>query len=182
MDSISTISRNRNLWASLALLCWVFAATGCAQVMAYRQPPPLDRDFLQPGVERPVVAGRLGEPTSSEEHPGEGTLTESYSYADGGVVNGWGGKTGRIILYTAGDVFTLFLSQVLWMPAELLMDGTDYYTTVDYERRPIDDHWVAARIVERDTDGKETFARGELPASSVALQPTEEAAPPAALE
>ena len=178
MNRSDSMNRNRSLMTLFALAL-ILTGTGCAQVMAAQQPPPLDREFLQPGVERPVVTSALGAPTTVDRSEGQEQLTESYSYVDGGAVNHWLGKTARILLYTGGDVFTLFLSQVIWIPAELLLDGTEYQATVDYERRASDGRWVAAQIVERDKEGEESFARGartsvqaaaDSPASEIAAE------------
>jgi hypothetical protein len=96
----------------VSLSCFLLA-TGCAQVMVSKQPGPLDRTAVQPGAERSAVIATLGPPTVSEQEPGGSTLKDTYSYKDGGKINSWGGKAGRILIYTAGDVFTAFLAQVL---------------------------------------------------------------------
>ena len=131
---------------------------GCAQRTALGQPSPLDRDALQPGIGRPVVAGILGE-AQTEDRPDEGRLIESYTYVDGGTANAWWSKTGRVLVYTAGDVFTLFLSQVIWMPLELAFEGKEYIATVDYERKDGTGRWVATRIEESNTKGETSFVR-----------------------
>ena len=53
----------------------------------------------------------------------------------------------------------------------MLLDGEEYVATIDYERRPSDDHWVASRIVELDEEGEQSFARGATPAVDVAAEP-----------
>jgi len=41
----------------------------------------------------------------------------------------------RTFLYTVGGRFTLFLSQILFMPAEkLLLEGSKFTANVDYQR------------------------------------------------
>src|SRR5437016_3924712 len=90
--------------------------SGCAQVMAFKQPKPYAPTSLASGAKRLDVIAELGQPASSEEH--SGLLTDSYRYVDGGSKNNGGSKTTRIILYTAGDLFTIFLDQVIWMPTE----------------------------------------------------------------
>ena len=134
----------------LAAIVVLAFGSGCAQVMAYRQPAPIDRDLLNAGANRGSVIGLLGSPVLSEES--DENLSDTYSYTDGGKVNATGWKAVRILLYTAGDVFTLFLDQVLWMPAELLMNGTKYTATVDYERDGTNG-WHAERMVERKMEG-----------------------------
>ncbi|NIR43051.1 MAG: hypothetical protein GWN54_02245, partial [Gammaproteobacteria bacterium] len=98
--------------------------------------------------------GVLGAPSATSEGVEGETLRDTYLYTDGGGTNRFGGKAARILLYTAGDVFTAFLTQLIWMPAELVLDGTDYSATVDYQRRPTDQQWVAVHIVETNQEGK----------------------------
>jgi hypothetical protein len=121
---------------------------GCAQVMAYNQAPPLDRSVLSVGADRAQVRAVLGAPTAKDELPA-GEVTESYKYVDGGQRNGRLAKTGRIILYTAGDVFSAFLDQVLWIPAELLLKGTEYGAEVTYAKSGT--RWLAVEVREFET-------------------------------
>lgn len=119
------------LFSTIALtLC---LSSGCAQVMAIRQPAPLDRNLLAVGTDRTVVIGVLGAPVTTEDR-GDGGRTEIYKYVDGGQKNAWWSKTGRVVLYTAGDVFTAWLAQIVWMPLELAFRGTEYASTVGYDR------------------------------------------------
>jgi hypothetical protein len=53
-----------------------------------------------------------------------------------------------VIVYTVGDVLTLFLTQLIWMPLELAFNGYDYTAVVDYERRESDEKWAARNINE----------------------------------
>jgi S1-C subfamily serine protease len=138
----------------VAILALVAAAgMACAQVMAIRQPSRLDRKVLQPGAERAVIVGTLGAPRATEEGLDGLRMTDTYTYTDGGKRNHWGAKAGRIVLYTAGDVFTIFLTQILWIPSEMLLDGTEYSATVEYERRPSDGRWVTLRATETKLGG-----------------------------
>lgn len=164
-----------------ALVLLLVAQLGCAQLMVVRQAPPLDRSTLELGAARGLIAATLGAPTASEEDPSGGQLTDTYVYTDGGKVNTWWGKAGRILLYSAGDFFTLFLTQILWMPAEIeLAGGTDYKATVGYERRPADQRWVAAKIVETKRHGGEvTMTIEKLP--QVAAAPPGSATPQAGI-
>jgi hypothetical protein len=123
----------RSAWA-LALAVVIVMNSGCAQVMAMRQPAPLDRTLLAVGADRTVVIGVLGAPVSAEDRA-DGGRTEIYKYVDGGTKNTWWSKTGRVVLYTAGDVFTAWLDQIIWMPLEIAFRGTEYASTVDYDRR-----------------------------------------------
>jgi hypothetical protein len=124
---------------------------GCAQVIAFRQPRPLDRSVLHEGAERDLIVATLGYPVAQDRPPGTTPprLRETYVYTDGGTVNSAGGKTARIVLYTVGDLFTVFLTQIIWLPAELLCEGTQYHASVEYHRRPMDQTWVVQWLRER---------------------------------
>lgn len=111
----------------LSLFC-----TSCAQVMAARQPSQFDPE-PGPGLERNVVRAMIGHPVSTDE--GDIEATDSFNYTDGGSRNHWGWKTLRVVGYTAGDLFTLFLSQLIWMPLEYGAFSPDQkYIVVTYTR------------------------------------------------
>lgn len=132
---------------SLVVVGVVLVISGCAQVMAIRQRPPMDRSILRPGVDRTRIIGVLGVPIGKDRND-DGTITEVYKYSDGGTKNAFGSKASRVLLYTAGDVFTLCLSQVVWMPMELAFEPTVYTADVTYEKSG--GHWVARDIREID--------------------------------
>jgi len=154
-----------------AIVVLVFES-GCAQVMAYKQPAPIDRDLLIEGADRGAVIGALGSPVVTDEI--DESRSDTYSYTAGGMLNSTAGKSIRILLYTAGDVFTLFLSQVLWIPAELLLDGTKYTATVDYKKNG-SRRWSAQRMVEQEIDGDSEMVvvfEGVPDASFAAAEPS----------
>ncbi len=128
--------------------------SGCAQVMVIKQPKPFVPTCLVAGAKRADVVTELGQPMTSEEH--EGLLSDSYKYVDGGSKNNGGAKTGRIILYTAGDVFTLWLDQIVWMPTEKFgFSGTDHSVMVEYAKGD-DQLWHAKQIDNRPLKGAST--------------------------
>ena len=110
----------------LAAAIVVSIGSGCAQVMAIRQPAPIDRQLLTVGQNRTVVIGVLGAPISAEDR-GDAARVEVYKYVDGGAKNAWWSKTGRVLLYTAGDVFTACLDQVIWMPESASRTTTRWF-------------------------------------------------------
>ena len=130
-----------------ALLAIVFAG-GCAQAMAIMQPGPVDRSVLQTGVPRRAVLAYLGAPVGTDERPSQGVLVDTYKYTDGGKINSTGGKAARSIVYTIGDFSFLFLTQIVWIPIEICLDGTDYTATVEYRRSSSDGRWVARKVEE----------------------------------
>ena len=131
-----TITRRRRIRTFALMVTAALATTfasGCAQVMAIRQPAPINRELLTIGQDRTVVIGALGAPVSAEDQS-DGRRIEIYKYVDGGQKNAWWSKTGRVVIYTAGDVFTAWLDQIIWMPLELAFRGTEYASTVGYDR------------------------------------------------
>jgi hypothetical protein len=137
-------------------------SSGCAQVMAIRQPAPINRNLLAVGADRTVVIGVMGAPVSTEDRT-DGGRTEVYKYVDGGTKNTWWSKTGRVVLYTAGDVFTAWLDQIIWMPLELAFRGTEYASTVGYDR-------AGARLTVRSFEEIEAKT-GKLVRSGGAVAP-----------
>jgi hypothetical protein len=124
----------------------------CAQIMAIRQPSPFKPTCLVVGQKRVAVIGELGRPTNTEEHGDH--LTDVYNYTDGGPKNNGGAKTGRVILYTVGDLFTLWLDQIIWMPAEHFgFAGTDHAVTVDFVKSE-DTFWRVNQIDDRVLEGR----------------------------
>lgn len=148
-----------------ALIVVIGMGSGCAQVMAIRQPSPIDRNLLAVGADRTVVIGVLGAPVSTDDQTESGRV-EIYKYVDGGTKNSWWSKTGRVVVYTAGDVFTAWLDQIIWMPLELAFRGTEYAATVGYGRDG--ERWGVRHFEEIEAKtGKRV--RGAAPAPRVSL-------------
>lgn len=125
--------------------------TGCADIMAVKQPRPFTPSTLVTGAKRVAIIGELGQPVTSETHTNG--LTDTYKYVDGGSKNNGGSKTVRVILYTGGDLFTLFLAEVIWMPMEMVgFAGTDHAVMVDYTKAE-DGFWHAAKIEDTALKG-----------------------------
>lgn len=171
---------------SVCLALLLLTQVGCAQYMAFTQKGRLDRRVLQPGSERMQIVGKLGAPKMTNEEPGP-VLVDTYNYTDGGQRNRSGWRAARIVLYTAGDFFTLFLSQLLFMPSELLLKGSDYMAVVEYEPGA-GETWVAGRITETKLSGKSEVTVQERPgfaeeraAALAAAKAAEEAASAAVL-
>ena len=124
--------------------------TGCAQFMAISQPRPFTPN-LTIGEKRLAVMAELGHPTNTEEYTN--SLTDVYRYTDGGAKNSGLSKTTRIILYTGGDIFTLWLDQIIWMPAEAFgFKGTVHAVTIDFARAD-DQAWHINRVDDQILKG-----------------------------
>lgn len=132
---------------ALPVVVGALLATGCAQVMAVKQPKPFMPTTTVVGAKRADIVGELGPPASTETH---GTnLVDTFRYVDGGNKNNGGAKTVRVVLYTAGDLFTVWLDQIVWMPLEEVgFAGTARVVVVDYVKSE-DDFWHAISIDDR---------------------------------
>lgn len=132
----------------LALGASVLLLTGCAQYAAMTQPGPFKPTATVVGAERGTVIAELGSPVVSTER-GE-SLKETYKYLDGGGKNGPASKTARVVVYTAGDVFTVFLDQLLTWPVEsYVFAGTSHAVTVDYIKGE-GGFWCAKKVSDVD--------------------------------
>jgi len=84
-------------------------------------------DKVKPGETRNTVISVLGVPKSTESK--KDSRTDIFEFTDGYSA---GSKT-RVILYIAGDVFTLGLSELLFWPIELVAgDGIQGRAIVSY--------------------------------------------------
>lgn len=105
---------------------------GCAQTLALRQPGPLEcRETLAVEVARADVVACLGAPDETVDT--QDGLLDIFTYEDGRGRNATWSKVGRTFLYTIGDLFTLFLTQLIFVPAEALaLEAVDYRAYVKY--------------------------------------------------
>jgi hypothetical protein len=128
--------------------------SGCAQIMAIEQPSPFTPTCLKPGVKRMDVIAELGQPVTTENH--NNLLADGYKYVDGGSKNSGASKTCRVVLYTAGDFFTIFLDQIIWMPSEKFgFAGTDHSVMIEYVKSD-DGVWQAKTIEDKALKGRST--------------------------
>lgn len=129
---------------------------GCAQFKAMDQPKPFKPTATVVGAKRVNVAGELGNPINSEESNGH--LVDNYKYVDGGGKNSAGSKICRVVLYTAGDLFTLFLDQIITWPAETYgFAGTPHLVTVEYEKGN-DGFWHVTEVTDVEQNAKSNGA------------------------
>jgi hypothetical protein len=100
------------LVGTILVLC-----SGCATYVAVNMPGPAKDNEVAVGMHRQDVERTLGVGSSSQ-YDNSGLTTVRYEYADGPPQ---GSKT-RAIVYVAGDVFTVFLSELIFWPIELYAD------------------------------------------------------------
>ena len=130
---------NRLISVGLALL---LLTPGCSIYKAATAPSPVETSSLQPGMPRSHVMSVLGYPKSTEVVNGE--RTEMYEYINGSDA----ASKVRILLYIAGDLFTLCLTELIFWPAELAFgQGTDERAVAIYGP---DDKARQIRITKKD--------------------------------
>ena len=132
-------------WVSFSLIIvGSILLCSCAQYAAIHQPAPFTPTATVVGAKRVNVAGELGTPISSEEQNGH--LMDTYKYVDGGGKNNGASKTCRVVLYSAGDLFTIFLDQILTWPAETYgFSGTSHLVTVEFVKGD-DGYWQVKSV------------------------------------
>jgi hypothetical protein len=143
---------------------------GCATVTAVKIPGPVADETIALGTHRKDVEVVLKSTPVNEYHDGDGT-TARYQYKNGPHQ----ASKGRVILYIAGDVFTLFLSELIFWPIEAYASGrTDRIGTAHYDASNLLENWTIDR-----PGGERLFSEGEPSTSpeSGPLSPPE--SPPA---
>lgn len=105
------------------------APSGCATYTAVRIPGPVADETIGIGSHRSDVEVVLKRSPTDVYREGDGTIAR-YQYQDGPPE----ASKGRVILYLAGDVFTLFLSELIFWPIEAYASGqTQRIATAHYD-------------------------------------------------
>jgi hypothetical protein len=132
--------------ALLTLVAILYAAqTGCATYVAVTMPGPADDELIEPGMSRNEVETLLETGPESDYSSGDIT-TVRYEYSDGPHQ----ASKVRALVYIAGDVFTLFLTEIVFWPIELYASSEiERVATAEYDDEFILHEW---RVTERDGD------------------------------
>jgi hypothetical protein len=94
-------------------------STGCAAYQAIKQPGPADLSGIGVGTPRQTIVSRLGPPKMIDTLK-DGTKQDMFEFQSGLHQ----ASKARAVLYIAGDVFTLGLSEIIFWPLELtVMDS-----------------------------------------------------------
>lgn len=99
--------------------------TGCAVVMAAKQPDYKNVDLFKPGTTRGQLLGEFGQPVSTESRK-DGTKCDTFSFVQG---YSGGAKAGRAVGHAVADVLTLGLWEIIGTPTEAVFNGN----TVGYQ-------------------------------------------------
>ncbi|HEY2837732.1 MAG TPA: hypothetical protein VGJ26_01185 [Pirellulales bacterium] len=104
--------------------------SGCAAMKASQQPPKRNLNVLSQGTPRTHVIAELGAPIWTD--PKSETPIDIYSFKQGYTK---GVKATRALAHGAADVATWGLWEVVGIPTETIIDGTDVQLTVYYDEQ-----------------------------------------------
>lgn len=111
--------------------------SGCAAIHAVAQPGPADLSGIGVGTSRAVIISKLGAPNVAETTPA-GFKQDIFEFQSGA---NQATKT-RALLYLAGDFFTLFLSEIVFLPIEIVYGKAAECTGVaTYDKDLITTNW-----------------------------------------
>ena len=108
-------------------------STGCAVVMAAKQPDYKNVDLFKVGTPRGALLGEFGHPTATDTRP-NGDRCDVFSFTQG---YSGGAKAGRAFVHGVADVLTLGLWEIIGTPTEAVFSGSTvgYETCYDKEDR-----------------------------------------------
>jgi len=132
--------------ALLTLVAILYAAqAGCATYVAVTMPGPADDELIEPGMSQNEVETLLETGPESDYASGDIT-TVRYEYSDGPHQ----ASKVRALVYIAGDVFTLFLTEIVFWPIELYASSEiERVATAEYDDDFTLHEW---RVTEGDGD------------------------------
>ena len=112
----------------LVMICLSFS--GCAVVMAARQPGYKDINSLRTGDPRADVIAILGSPTASETDA-QGNKVDVFQFKQGYST---GAKAARSFGHGVADVLTLGIWEVVGTPTEAVFSGKETAVKVTYDK------------------------------------------------
>ncbi len=118
----------RRFLTPLICLILVLTSTGCAVVMAVKQPPKKDLSVLSVGSPRNLVLSELGQPITTYTRDEKRVDVFSFKQGYNKVA-----KTGRAFFHGAADVVTFGLWEVVGTPTEMVFNGTKMSFEVTYD-------------------------------------------------
>lgn len=110
-------------------ICFSASLLGCSVYSAIHAPDPVEYKDIKLGESRLSIITKMGTPKMSETN--NEVKTDLFEFTDG---YGTASKS-RVILYIAGDVFTLTLAELIFWPLEEnAFDGKQCRGRVVYDR------------------------------------------------
>lgn len=158
----------------LGLVC--ASASGCAAMKATQQPPKRDMAVLNQGVPRTHVIAELGAPVWSD-HYHNGYTVDVFSFKQGYKKST---KAARALVHGAADVVTVGLWEVVGIPAETMIDGTDVQLEVHYGPQQTVERVVVIKGEKAVNPPKPPFSFASAPEKPNAIVVQSPAAPPPA--
>jgi hypothetical protein len=125
---------------------FALSTSGCAVVMAAKQPDYKNVELFKPGTTRGQLLGEFGQPVSTETRK-DGTKCDTFSFTQG---YSGGAKAGRAVLHGVADVLTLGLWEIIGTPTEAVLNGN----TVGYQACYGSDERVTEVTLLTKDDGK----------------------------
>ena len=140
-------SGHRNLIALSIAACIAASSTGCAVVMAAKQPDYKNVELFKVGTPRGALLGEFGHPTATDTRP-NGAKCDVFSFTQG---YSGGAKAGRAFAHGVADVLTLGLWEVIGTPAEAIFSGSTVGYEVCYDK---EDRVQTVILLTPDNDGR----------------------------
>lgn len=137
---------SRILALGVASVC-VVASSGCAVVMAAKQPDYKNVDLFKVGTPRGALLGEFGHPTATDTKP-NGTKCDTFSFTQG---YSGGAKAGRAFMHGVADVLTLGLWEVIGTPTEAVFSGSTVGYQACYDK---EDRVQTVILLTPDNDGR----------------------------
>ena len=119
---------------TVAFFCSVLAfSPGCSIYRAANAPAPIPLKEVQAGADRNRIIAVLGMPRSTEVNANN-ERTDIHEYIDGNPQE----SKARILLYIAGDLFTLGLAELVFWPIEIAtLQGDEGRAVISYDRNGV---------------------------------------------
>lgn len=118
---------------SLVLLISIsITHSGCAAIMAMRQPKKRNLEVLTVGVSRDNVISYLGMPTTTEVV--DGLKVDHFNFKQGYT---GGAKASRATMHIIFDLFTIFIWELIGMPIEAFNKGKKMSVKVEYDENDL---------------------------------------------
>ena len=150
---------------ALLFAAFSLATSGCAAIQAVRTPGPTPERNIEAGMHRTEVEAILRTGASAYRDP-DGTIRARYEYVDGPHQ----ATKIRAVVWLAADVFTLFLSEILLWPIEMVVAS-------DAERSADAVFDANNRILQfrayKTRSRRQTYATGQLESVALELEPAE---------
>lgn len=119
----------RKIVLVIMLICCTAAMPACSIYKAATAPPPIPLEKVTVGKDRESIISILGTPKTTENSGLDRTDMHEFMAGYDGA-----GKV-RILLYVAGDVFTLGLAELIFWPLELaLLQGDKGRAVISYDK------------------------------------------------